>query len=1147
MRNPLKKNFQYIPFLILSWMVITTGCSTKKNTWLSRNYQDITTRFNVYYNGEVSYEEGLKNIDKANKEDYSAIIPMYPISHHSNANAATTNMDRTIEKCRKAIKLHSIKVKPDKDYRKMNEPGYKLFYNQEEFNPALRDAWILLGKAEFHKADFLGAAGTFSYIARHYSSDRYMMVTSQLWIVRSYAEMGWIYEAEQMLSRVRQDDLDYRTVGLFASVNADLLLKRHLYKEAIPFLQLALSKEKDVTLKQRFTFLLGQLLEKTGDRKAAYNAFSRVIKMNPPYEMDFYARINRAQLEIGNVAGMRKELNKMLKNSNNKEYLDQVYFALGNTYIQQGDTAKAIENYQLSIAKSTRNGMDKAITEITLGDIYYKQRKYVLAQPCYDDASKILPNDNEDYDRVSRLSETLGDLVVQYNTVMLQDSLQHLASLPESQRIEVVNAIIRKLIADEKAAAEKAKQDAQNLLNNNEMSFAPPIGMNVPNGTGDWYFYNPEIVKSGNVEFIKKWGRRKLEDNWRRVNKSVSTFADNGFQSKTDTVTVNSGTKDSVVSDDKKPEFYLRQIPVTPAQILQSNQQIADALFAMGGIYKDKIQDEAMAISTYKEFIQRFGTDERVPDAYFQLYLIAMKNNHASDAAYYRQKLISSYPGTKYAEMLSNPNYASQMEKMYQMQDSLYAATYKAYNESNFNTVFKNVTSIQKSYPYCTLMPKFLFLNALSIGKTQSPEKFRVALDSLVTKYPQSDVTSMAKDILALIKQGKEAKKGTTGGALLEKRDEEYAAVDSTQGTNKRSFSDDLTGKHRVLFICRDSLNQMYKLQYNIAAFNFSRFLIKDFNLALNGTDSTQYTLSVTGLESYNEAQWYLNTLNTDQQLSDMLSSMKAQVVIISEDNYALLRTGMSLDDYEKFIASVKSRPVVPEKQNSTSGRKQNADNSGRRVTTPVAKNEPVPQPKVENTEKQVTTPPSKTETVAQQPTPVTPPSAAGNKTVPENQPKPESSVTTPNNVPKTQETVKSTPPAPVVKPKEDVPLFKGLYGYRAKDPQFIAIDVLSGQFDFNKVKADFDAYNSQNYAIMNLKVSMETINNQQVIIIGSFPDAQVAKSYLLRMVKQRSLYDGLKNANYRNLVGTQENLNIAVQQSSLDTYFEFMQQYYLK
>jgi len=250
----------------------------------------------VRFNGQESYDEGLKNIQKANQEDYTTVIPMYPISRHSNATAATSNMDRTIEKCRKAIKLHSIKKRPERNLKKGNSPEYLLFYNQEEFNPALKTAWLLLAKAEFHKGEFLASVGTFSYVARHYATDVDVVAQCQLWTARAYGEMGWIYEAEQVLSKLDQDKLKLSHIGLFASVNADILLKRHQYKEAIPFLQIALEKEKDKYSQQRFSYLLAQLYQKNGDDKTAYEYFSKVIKSNPSYEMDFNARISQAQL-----------------------------------------------------------------------------------------------------------------------------------------------------------------------------------------------------------------------------------------------------------------------------------------------------------------------------------------------------------------------------------------------------------------------------------------------------------------------------------------------------------------------------------------------------------------------------------------------------------------------------------------------------------------------------------------------------------------------------------------------------------------------------------------------------------------------------------------------------------------------------------
>jgi len=1140
-RNHLKNLSKHTVLLIILISLIS-GCSTKKNTWASRTYQAVNTRFNVYFNGYISYNEGLRNIQKANREDYSSVIPMYPISHHSNASAATSNMDLTIEKCRKAIKLHSIKLKPQKDYKKANLPEYMLFYNQQEFNPALIEAWLLLAKAEFHKGDFLGSVGTFSYIIRHYANDKNVEATCQLWITRAYAEMGWIYEAEQMLSKIVQDNLKRSNIGLFASVNADLLLKKHQYKEAIPFLELAISKETDKILQQRFGYLLAQLFQITKDDKAAYMAYSKVIKSNPPYEMDFNARISRAQLDQGNISNIRKELLGMLKNRNNKDYLDQLYYALGNTYLYHADTLKAIQNYKLSADKSTRKGIDKAVTLITLGDIYYTKRNYVLAQPCYEEAGKIITNEHDDYARVTKRGEMLSELVTQNDIVVLQDSLQRLSALSETERLEVVNKIIEKLIADEKAAADKALKDKQLANSTNfDANFAglTPIGGNL-GAPGDWYFYNIDVMRNGESEFLKKWGKRKLEDNWRRTNKATSLFTDENITKPAMNESADTISTSKVVMDNKKPEFYLRQIPITAAQIAKSTAEIATALFAMGQIYKDKIEDIPMSITTFKEFIRRFPTDERVADAYFYIYLMQTKRENQTEANFYRTKLINEFPNTKYQKILSQPDYTERLERMYLEQDSIYNLTYKAYNESDFSTVFKQVAYIKQNYPLSTLMPKFLFLNALSIGKKETPELFKAALTDLITNYPQSDVSAMAKDMLALIKQGQEAKTGTSSGSLLTRRDENTKI--EINEISPQQFSAEKQTKHRLLLINSLNKEKINKLLYNIASFNFSRFMIKDFDLVISKLDSVHNVLSVTNFESYDEASWYVNSLNSDALLTEMLTDYQVQKVIISEDNYALLMTNFSLNDYLAFQLN----PPVKKQNIQIAENKTNIKQvEASVVRSNTIKNIPDNTARVEKTktEKPVEVALNKTE----EKLPIKTAEEPQIKETVKSRLKPAEMVFNTKDLPKQETAVPA--PTTVVQPKQEpeLPLFKGLFAYKANEPHFIAIYVVSGTIDFVKTKAAFDAYNAKNYGIMNLKVSLETVDKLQVIIIGSLSDAQVAKSYLLRMVKEKSLFEGLKGSTYRNLLGSKKNLNIVIAQNALNQYFEFMQEYYLK
>ncbi|MEI3342613.1 MAG: hypothetical protein V8R52_11230 [Coprobacter fastidiosus] len=75
----------------------------------------MTTRFNVYFNGIENFKEQFKVMETSMK---ITILGYVSICIRSSAygNPKETkpdgSFDRTIEKCQKAIKLHSIKKRP---------------------------------------------------------------------------------------------------------------------------------------------------------------------------------------------------------------------------------------------------------------------------------------------------------------------------------------------------------------------------------------------------------------------------------------------------------------------------------------------------------------------------------------------------------------------------------------------------------------------------------------------------------------------------------------------------------------------------------------------------------------------------------------------------------------------------------------------------------------------------------------------------------------------------------------------------------------------------------------------------------------------------------------------------------------------------
>ena len=900
------KNRIYILF-VLGIALAVQSCSTQKNTWASRSFHQTKTKYNIYYNGAISFREGEEAIRQANEDDFSTILNLYPVSNHAAAEASKSQMDRTIEKCRKCIKLHSIKARPKVDYdKKRRDPEYAAWLEQEEFNNQMGNAWILLAMAEFHKGDFLGSISTFNYIIRHYSNDVDMVARCQLWVARAYAEMGWLYEAEDMLSKVQVDHLSRKHAPLYAAVSADVLLKTKHYKDAIPFVKIALPNEKKRENKPRFQYVLAQLYQMDGEREAARNAYQKVIKMQPSNEMDFNARLRLAQLEKSPQDGI-KLLNKMAKLDKNKDQLDQIYGTIGDVYLAQKDTSKALEYYEKAIESSVQHGMAKAKVLVTAGDIYYQQRNYIKASPCYKEATQILSAESEQYARIQRRSETLDELVVEYSMVQLQDSLQHLATLTEEEQRVVVDSIIARLIRaeeEEKERAAQAAREAENDMGPRSVNTANMLGGGA--GSANWYFYNPQLLRSGKQTFRTQWGNRTLEDNWRRLSKATTgSIFDDDEELSDEELLMDSTATDStamadvapVETDTHKPEYYLQQIPKTEEDIAQSNELLARALYNMVYIYRDKVGDQQLSDETFEDFCRRFPNHELLVDLYYMQYLTALKNNDMLKAEQYRQQIIATFPESNEAYIVSQPDYFQRLQRMAQEQDSLYEHTYQAYTQNNFAAVKTNKLYAEENYPLSPLMPRFLFLNAIAVAKTDGQPAFIVQLQEMVARYPESELAAMAKDMLALMGQGAESQQGEVA-SLKERRAQQ--STDSVAADSVAvQFSTERNLPAMVLLVMENDEPKANQLLYEVALFNFSQFMIKDFDLKLLPTfEANTSALQIAGFEKMDEAEWYINLLQKNTTILQFLQANNVQVVAITEENFKLLNTHFSLQDY---------------------------------------------------------------------------------------------------------------------------------------------------------------------------------------------------------------------------------------------------------
>ena len=598
----------------------------------------------------------------------------------------------------------------------------------------------------------------------------------------------------------------------------------------------------------------------------------------------------------------------MAKLDKNKDQLDQIYGTIGDVYLAQEDTSKALEYYEKAIESSVQHGMAKAKVLVTAGDIYYQQRNYIKASPCYKEATQILSSESEQYARIQRRSETLDELVVEYSMVQLQDSLQHLATLSEEEQRVVVDSIIARLIRaeeEEKERAAQAAREAENDMGPRSVNTANMLGGGA--GSANWYFYNPQLLRSGKQTFRTQWGNRTLEDNWRRLSKATtaSIFDDDMGMEDEDMLLTDSTSTDSLnttettplETDMHKPEYYLQQIPKTEEDIAQSNELLARALYNMVYIYRDKVGDQQLSDEAFEDFCKRFPNHELLVDLYYMQYLTALKNNDMLKAEQYRQQIIAAFPESNEAYIVSQPDYFQRLQRMAQEQDSLYEHTYQAYTQNNFAAVKTNKLYAEENYPLSPLMPRFLFLNAIAVAKTDGQPAFIVQLQEMVARYPESELAAMAKDMLALMGQGAESQQGEVA-SLKERRAQQ--STDSVAADSVAvQFSTERNLPAMVLLVMENDEQKANQLLYEVALFNFSQFMIKDFDLKLLPTfEANTSALQIAGFEKMDEAEWYINLLQKNATILQFLQANNVQVVAITEENFKLLNTHFSLQDY---------------------------------------------------------------------------------------------------------------------------------------------------------------------------------------------------------------------------------------------------------
>ncbi|MBB6111654.1 Tetratricopeptide repeat-containing protein [Mucilaginibacter lappiensis] len=738
-------------FLLFALIIIIAGCSLEKQSGLNRSMQNLTAHYNILFNANELLRRKQESYAASFPDAYTELLNVYPDTT-SQSGSPDRDMELAITKANTII-------------------------NIKEQSHYIGDAYLVLGKARFLEGSYFDAVEYFSYVIRSFGNNFPLAQEAMVWKGRSLLYLNNLPQAKLTIDSAVQN-INPKKPG--KSFTADVYATRMQYnintqnyaeaegdaKQAIQFCSVS-------RLKLRWIFILAQLQELNLKPADAYDSYTRIVQSNASFEMAFNANLNRIRIQ-DNRNGIKlskiDQLRKLLKNHDNIDFFDQVYYHIGQQYYSTGDIDNAIKNYKLSIRHSTKNQNQRGVSYLRIADIDFKNKaNYEGAKLYYDSTLTYLSPSYPGYQLIVKKSNNLQLLTGLLQTIAREDTLQMLAALDEKTRAAHIDAMVARKAAQDKAAAAEAAAAAAS--NNNGDPFSNSFTLNNPdaqqngqnrqngqngqNVVSSFYFYNNNAVSQGYTAFKRQWGNRKLEDNWRRSKRSNTGLPVSAAPSGPNTTTDKLAGVTGKAADSLRSVIYkqdlIHDLPLTAALLSQSNIRIYNAYLDLGNLYRDVLEDKKEAIAAFEKMLARFPDNPDKPAIYYNLYRL-YTDIDASKSDMYKNRILKEYPQTAFAKIILDPEYSRKLNDANAGFNVFYNQVYDLYEQKQYTQVISSADDLLKRYPDNRFAAQLFYLKAIAAGHQEKLPPFMADMQEIIEKYPDDVlITPLAQQHLAYI------------------------------------------------------------------------------------------------------------------------------------------------------------------------------------------------------------------------------------------------------------------------------------------------------------------------------------------------------------------------------------------------------------
>ncbi|WP_192822903.1 tetratricopeptide repeat protein [Rufibacter sp. LB8] len=848
-----------IYFLLLA---VVAGCAPDKP--FGKFYHNVNARFNGYFLAREKMREAEAKMDAALVNDYNRVLDILPPLDTTFLKTLKPDLEEAIKRASFAIARHPKSRWVD-------------------------DSYVVVGKARYYLGEDSEAIKTFRFVQTT-SPDRHARHEALVWLMRVYIRQK-DYDAaisvSELFRKERMNEENGRELLLtrahLASLQNDLPTTIQNMEQAVAY---ADKKDQEARLR----FILGQLYMATNQDQKAYEQFTLVLKKKPPYELDFYTKLNQAQVtnlkDVTDRARVEQFLLALASDEKNKEYLDKIYYDLAKLELRQKEYRESLTYLGQSTKASTTNRNQKAYSYLLAAQIHYDHlQQYKLSQAYYDSTLQILPPTTLGYEELADRKTVLTAFVQQLEIIRTEDSLQALAGLSDTERA----ARVAQQITQEKEAADAAALAASTARNTTGAAGAS--GPPVAGPAGTWYFDNPVVMANARNDFLRVWGDRPLQDNWRRS----AALALGGGQQAGPATSAGADTAGVAAAAAQKQQQYLAAIPLNAEQLAASNQRLEEAYFTLGNIYQQRLREPQQATQTFLKLLERFPQSKHAPEVYYSLFVLAQSMQQNEQAATYARILKERFPTSKYSRLIENPDFLRTFSVENAAAYALYDSAYVRYEKANYPQALGFLTSLSEKYPQNDIQDQIAFLRVLVVGRTQPGPPFRAAVEQFMQTYKESPLLPKAKELLTVnqkFESGEFAKKAVEEPPL---RPEEMVL-------EAPSYQANLTAPHAFVIVQTADTAATRLLLNSYTQYNSKFHPRKNLTLETQPLADSTRLLVVQAFPDYKGAQQYAKLQTARSSPLAAGNGPKFVTFVISATNLRLLLQLKNLEEYIAFF-----------------------------------------------------------------------------------------------------------------------------------------------------------------------------------------------------------------------------------------------------